>query len=158
MNTKTFTSLTEKFDWVNSDIGKHFTLEPVRSEEYKLFHFDKTISSEDAIKEIERAGYAPATLHELLKWKEWNESDFVIAFGSVAEVGGGRHVPCLDRNDSRRNLGLDWFDSDWGSYCRFLAVRNSVPSTLEHSPSDTLDLEARVKKIEDVLKHHNLLP
>lgn len=45
--------------------------------------------------------------------------------GSVAEVNDNRNVPYLNRNDSKRNLNLNWFDSDWNGNYRFLAVRHS---------------------------------
>lgn len=45
--------------------------------------------------------------------------------GSVAKVNGNRNVPYLNRNDSKRNLNLNWFDNDWNSDYRFLAVRHS---------------------------------
>ena len=43
--------------------------------------------------------------------------------GSVAKVNGNRNVPYLNRNVSKRNLNLNWFDNDWNSDYRFLAVR-----------------------------------
>ena len=112
-----------KFDYVDSDIEKHFTLEEVRSKEYKLFHFDRYISSEDAIKEMAKEGFLPANLAELLSWKEWNEEDCVIALGSVAWVYGDRRVPYLGRDDSERRLSLSWFDRGWNGNYRFLAVK-----------------------------------
>src|SRR3989338_10552586 len=44
--------------------------------------------------------------------------------GSVAKVNGNRNVPYLNRNDSKRNLNLNWFDNDWNANYRFLAVRH----------------------------------
>ena len=58
-----------KYDWVNSDITEeHFpTNIPVAYDaEYKLFHFNRSISSDDAIKEMEKDGFRPAVLAELL--------------------------------------------------------------------------------------------
>src|ERR1035437_1835235 len=110
---------SHNFNWVNSDIEKNFKLEKVRSSDYKLYHFDKYISSEDAIKEMAKDGYLPATITELLKWKGWNDKDWVIALGSVAKVGGGRLVACLGGFGTRRGLGLGWFGSVWGDDYRF---------------------------------------
>ncbi len=45
--------------------------------------------------------------------------------GSVAKVNGNRNVPYLNRNDSERNLNLNWRDNDWNAIYRFLAVRYS---------------------------------
>lgn len=151
---KTFKSLVKPWDftYINSSIEDKFTIEEPRSSEYKLYHFDKYISSEDAIKEMEKEGYSPATLSELLSWKDWNKDDLVIALGSGAEVGGYRRVPYLIRDGSERGLDLYYFDGDWYAYCRFLAVRNlsSVSKTLEKSTLTLGDLDT-LKNIESKL-------
>lgn len=142
----------KKFDWVNSDITDEvFPEENPRNTDYKLYHFDKYISSEDAIKKMEKEGYVPANIRELLAWSGWNEKDWVIALGSVGEVSGDRHVPVLSRRGSERRLLLGWFDFDWSSLCRFLAVRNSIssPSDSALEPLETLDLESAIKKVEE---------
>ena len=43
--------------------------------------------------------------------------------GSVAKVNSNRNVPYLNRNDSKRNLNLNWWNNDWSPDYRFLAVR-----------------------------------
>ena len=48
------------------------------------------------------------------------------AQGSVAKVNGNRNVPYLNRNDAKRNLNLNWWDSDWNANYRFLGVRHYV--------------------------------
>lgn len=115
-----------KFDWINSDITDTLFPQPTEiSYDYTLFYFDKYISSKDAIKEMEKEGYRAANIYELLLWEDWNKKDWVIALGSVAEVRGFLGVPSLYVGGSGRSLGLRWFDGDWSSGCRFLAVRNS---------------------------------
>lgn len=132
MKTKlNFSQLTKQFDYVNSDIEANFPLTEPRSSEYRLFHFDRYVTSEKAIEEIEKEGYSVATLSELLLWKEWNGKDWVMALGSVAEVSGSRRVAGLGRRGSRRGLYLFWFGRRWYVHCRFLAVRVSEPKTLE---------------------------
>lgn len=124
-----------KFTYVNSSITKeNFPQEEIRSEKYKLFHFDRSISSEDAISEMTKEGYSPANIYELLSWTEWNDKDWVVGLGSVAEVVGSRRVPYLDRDGSERSLFLTWRDIGWDADCRFLAVRTS---SLETKSSDT---------------------
>jgi hypothetical protein len=126
---------SKKFDWVNPNITESvFPLQEVRGTDYKLFQFDKSVSSESAVKEMEKEGYIPANLHELLLWTEWNNRDFVVALGSVGEVNGGRRVPFLRKGGSERRLGLGWWDGGWVSVFRFLAVRN-----LSLNTSDTLN-------------------
>ncbi len=152
---KTLSQLIEekKFDWVNSDIEKNFTATEVpKDTEYKLFHFDRRILSEDAVKEIEKEGWRPANISELLSWKDWKD-EWVIALSSVARVGGYRGVPYLGGFDSRRDLNLYWFGDGWFSDYRFLAVRNSVSQTLELTLKS---LESRIEKLEEVVKSHNL--
>jgi hypothetical protein len=47
-----------------------------------------------------------------------------LAQGSVGKVNGNRNVPYLNRNDSKRNLNLNWWDNDWNANYRFLGVRH----------------------------------
>lgn len=140
-----------KFDWVNSDITDNLFPEPETiSSDFKLYHFNRYISSEDAIKEMESDGYRPANAWELLSWKEWNKTDLVVALGSVGEVDGCRRVLYLSRGVSGRGLSLDWWDGGWTARCRFLGVRNLSSDTRasESSPSDTLTLEAAIAKVK----------
>jgi hypothetical protein len=120
-----------RYDWVNSDITEeHFpTSVPADYDvEYKLFHFNHTISSDDAIKEMEKEGFRPGTLVELLALGETNpelQKQFpIVALGSTWQSPRGhRYVPCLYWGGSGRGLGLRWFGIDWVDVCRFLAVR-----------------------------------
>lgn len=129
-------SLTEmialgKYDWVNQDIteanfpmAEDFTF----GTETKLFHFDRDISSENAIKEMERAGYKPVTIWDLLDYgaknSEMQRKFPIVALGSPAQFGGSRNVAYLCGSDTKRSLRLCWSDDGWRGYCRFLAVRN----------------------------------
>ena len=126
-----------------------------RGKDYKLFHFDKYISSEDAIKEMEKEGYRPANIYELLEWKDWNNKGLVVALGSVwQDFDGFRPVAYLNSADSLRKLLLDIWGGDWPGYCRFLAVRKSGTPTLV--PSDNVlgrlaDLENFKSRVEKIL-------
>ena len=123
------------YGWANDDITeKNFPL-PTKllgkkiTASTKLFHFDRRISSEDAISEMNKAGYRPASLPELLALGEIHpelQKDFpIVALGSVwCGEDGHRDVPVLTFNDSRRELYLGWLDyHDWDDYCRFFGVR-----------------------------------
>jgi len=115
-----------KFDWVNPNVEKHFTLEPVRKER-KVFHFDQVVSSEEAERRMKaEEGWEPANLAELLDYvkSEWNGKDWVVALGSSARIGGGRCVPCLCRGGAERVLHLSWWSDGWRGDYRFLAARN----------------------------------
>lgn len=126
--TKDLKSLIEagKFTYVNSNITlENFPAEEIRSSDYKVFHFDKSISSEDAVKEIEKEGFVPANIYELLSWPDWNGKDWVVSLGSSFVLGGRRGVPYLLAWDAYRLLHLAWWRDGWGDSYRFLAVRNS---------------------------------
>lgn len=156
MKTKTtLASLikAKKFDWVNPNIEKHFILEDVRGSDYRLFSFNKSISSEDAIEEMNREGYVAANLHELLLWEDWNDIDWVVALGRTARVNGNLNVPCLLGRGAGRRLDLGWWDGGWPALWRLLGVRDSSP-TLDAkdgalSPSESFTLESRVRKLEE---------
>lgn len=110
-----------KFDYVNSNIVDGLFPDPKEiSSDYKVFHFNKFISSEEVIKDMTVEGYRPAHAWELLGYakEEWNNKDWVVALGSVGKVHGNRRVPYLDGDDSERRLSLGWFDCGWGSWRR----------------------------------------
>ncbi len=147
MKTPRLNSLIKKwkFNYVNSSINDKLFLPPEEVSdniEYKLFSFNKIISSEEVIKEIKKEGFNPANIYELLLWKNWNNNDWVIALGSVTEVYGDRGVPYLDGHDSERRLSLSWFGDGWNAHYRFLGVRNLSSDTKKLKSSDTLSLES----------------
>ncbi len=119
------------YDWSNSDITPGCF--PITSEageyEYKLFHFDRDIESDEAERLIEEAGsgWENAKNEHLLafgsKFPEEQRKFPIVELGSVALVNGYRYVSYLDRYDSYRGLGLSRRDGWWYRYCRFLAVR-----------------------------------
>jgi hypothetical protein len=127
-----------KYDWVNPNITpKSFpiTTTGIVQFEPKIFHFDRYISSEDAVAAIKtddpQNPWEPAKIEGLLAYGEKHPEEQrrypIIGLGSVAEIDGGRGVPCLYGNDAGRGLDFGWFGLDWGDDCRFLAVRE-LPS------------------------------
>lgn len=114
-----------KFDWVNFNIEKHFTLEPMRRER-KVFDFGHGISSDEVEKRMKAEGWDPANLAEQLHYakNEWNGKDWVVALGSSTQFDGDRRVPFLYRGDAGRSLNLHWWGREWLDYYRFLASRN----------------------------------
>ena len=115
-----------KFGYVDPDITEaNFPDLKQKKGGYKLFHFDRYISSEDVIKEMANEGFRPADLRELITWKDWNGKDTVVALGQTwRDSDGDRFVPYLYFGGGRR-LSLDWYDGGWYALYRFLAVRNS---------------------------------
>jgi hypothetical protein len=119
------------YDWVNNDItSEHFPMKRTGIEELSLHlvHFDRNISTEDALKKLDLMGLRPAELQELLSFGE-NYPDVqrefpIIALGSVwRSPAGYRLVSFLGRGGSDRVLYLGWRGHGWGDVCRGAAVR-----------------------------------
>lgn len=122
------------YGWTNSDLTeKKFPVtEDQHGEwEWKLFHFNRSISSEDAIRLIQEDGFEPTQTGHILTFGEINPEEQrkypIIGLSSVAVVNLFRLVPGLWCGRGRRELCLYWFDNDWSGRCRFLGVcRRSV--------------------------------
>lgn len=126
---------TGKYDWVNDDIvAKNFPIQiqaqgnEKQELEITLFHFNRYIGSDDAIKEIDKAGYRPVSLAELLalgtSQPELQRQFPIIALGSVWQYRNGyRYVPYLWYGGSNRRLSLGLFEGGWDPYCRFAVAR-----------------------------------
>lgn len=119
-----------KYDGVNSDINdKNFPTEKHGHEEVetRLIHFDRNISTENAIKELDKMDLRPANLAELLafgaKYPDEQRKFPIVALGSVWRGMDDRFVAYLWGYSGTRGLDLDWFSYDWHALSRFLAVR-----------------------------------
>lgn len=120
-----------KYDWFNDDIkGGNFPSSEKGTAQVLVYlvNFDRDISSEDAVKELDRQGLRPATLKELLAlgatYPDLQRKDLIVALGSTwrGSVGYVR-VPCLRGFGSFRDLSLGWWFGGWYSFWRFAAVR-----------------------------------
>ena len=125
------------YDWKNDDIiVKNFPISPEMIGKKvevttKLFHFNCDISSNDVISEMDKGGYRPATLMELLAlgtlFPELQRQFPIVALGSAwRDVDNLRYVPFLGVDASRRRLYLYLFDDDWLTICCFLGVRKEL--------------------------------
>lgn len=120
-----------KYDWSNSDItSEHFPTKHVGKVETKVefLHFDRNISSDEVLKEMDKMGYRPAEAHELLafgeKYPDVQREFPIAALGSVWRLlGGRRSVVCLYWVAAKRGTGLSWFGGGWHDCWRFAAVR-----------------------------------
>ncbi|MEI9966542.1 MAG: hypothetical protein WDN67_02745 [Candidatus Moraniibacteriota bacterium] len=90
------------YGWRNSDLTeKRFpvTAEQVGDWEWKLFHFDRDISSEEAIRLMKEDGYDAGQIGHILtfgeKYPEEQRKFPIIGLGSVAKVSLNRDVPGL---------------------------------------------------------------
>ena len=120
-----------KYDWANGDITtKNFPTKRSgkMKTEINLIHFDRSISSEEVLKELDKMGYRAAELYELLtfgaRYPDVQREFPVVALGSVWQSpSASRCVAYLRRRDSKRYLLLYDFGRGWSAYCRFAAVR-----------------------------------
>lgn len=121
-----------KFDWsepkITSEKFPKLANGQKSDKEITLFHFNKTMfSSKAVIAEMDRVGYRPANIWELIglaiKEPIIQRKFSIAALGSVCELDGYRRVPCLCEGRSGRILLLLYFDYDWDDHYRFIAVR-----------------------------------
>lgn len=129
------------YDWKNSDItSKNFPISPEMTGKKmeiktKLFHFNCDISSEDVTLKMDKDGYRPATLMELLVlgflFPELQRHFSIVALGSVwYDAGGRRRVPGLGVGGSDRGLYLHWFGREWVARYRFLGIRKETKEVI----------------------------
>lgn len=94
----------------------------------ELIRFDRYISIDEALSELDKMGFLPTELHELLafseKYPDLQREFPVIALGSSWQYSGGYlDIPYLGGNGSERYLDLRWFGISWGGVDRFAVVR-----------------------------------
>ena len=132
--TKTVDELVKacKFDWVNDNITSANFPNPADgttgNQELALFHFGKTMSFDAVISEMNKDGYEPATIWDLLglAQKEQNlQRQFpIVALKSVwQDPGLYRLVPFLCSGADGRSLRLGCLGGGWLGGSRFLARR-----------------------------------
>lgn len=124
---------TGNYDRVDSNIeAKNFPLKGKDKHELEavLFHFDRNIGSNEAIAEMDKQGFRPARIEELLalceKYLELQkEFPFpIVALGSVWQDSHcNSRVAYLFWVSSKRGLDLRSILIRWDSYYRFLAFR-----------------------------------
>lgn len=122
------------YGWTNSDLTeKKFPVtEDQHGEwEWKLFHFGRDISSEEAIRLMKEDCYDAGQIGHILtfgeKYPEEQRKFPIIGLGSVAKVCLYRLVPGLWRDGGGRALYLCLFGGDWDDDdFRFLGVRRRL--------------------------------
>lgn len=118
------------YDWKNRDINsRNFPTKKsgIAEVDVELLHFNRDMSMEEVLAELDKRGLRPAELHELLKLEEkfpnLQRKFPIIALGSVwRSPGGARGCPYLGRVRFKRGLNLTWIGSSWDG-CRFAAIR-----------------------------------
>lgn len=151
MNIKQKTLDPTGFDYVSGN-AKQFPYEEPREGDTKIFYFDRDITSEEAITEMQKEGYEPMLASELLEYAKdgWNGSDYVVALGTTwLDPSGRRHVLVLGEWRRERYVYCYWFDRRWRRYYRFAARRprkSTENSVAESSTSDALTLVSEIEE------------
>ncbi len=100
-------------------IGKQETLV------VRLFHFSKTVSEADILAAINKTGFRPAILPELLafgaQYPDCQKQHPIAAVGSFWQDHGG--VPYIGFDTDRRTLDVNWNHYEWSNEYYFLAVQ-----------------------------------
>jgi len=123
------------YDWKNKNVNSNNFPMPIGivggivEIETKLFQFNKTLRSNEVIIEMQKSGYRPAILIELLalgkKFPELQRQFPIMALGSIWKNALGQvEVPYLDVFGGKRGLHLTWIGFQWISCYRFLGVYN----------------------------------
>jgi hypothetical protein len=118
------------YGWRHADLTEERY--PVTPDEFgeaepQLLHFNRNISSEEAVRGIRDAGLEPAGIGAILAFGEAlpiaQRNHPVVGLGSIAEVDGKLSAPTLWFDGERRTLDLLWLDGDWHRNYRFLGTR-----------------------------------
>lgn len=118
-----------EYDESNTGINQeNFPDDPTAVGEWlwRLFDFERDISSEDAARAITACGWQPAKLDHLLalgaKYPREQLNYPITAVGSCSATRFPV-VPLLCCTPSgKRSLDLQWWTASWPTFCRFLAV------------------------------------
>ncbi|MBI2024992.1 MAG: hypothetical protein HYT03_02835 [Candidatus Harrisonbacteria bacterium] len=116
-----------KYDRKNDDINeKHFPSDKRGDRvelNMKLRHFNRWISSEDAISEFKKAGERPATQPEFRAFIAANPGE--LRKYPIVLLGFWGGVPCAWLVGGEWDSSLYWCGFDWHGDCRFLVVCES---------------------------------
>jgi hypothetical protein len=120
----------EKFNWSNDIVSKNFP-KPANGQkserEIVLFHFNKGMFTKTIIAEMDKAGYKPATIWDLLglaaKEPDLQRKFSITALGSICRIDGACLAAFLGGNSCERMMDLDDISIHWDDDCRFAAVR-----------------------------------
>src|SRR3990167_3758137 len=106
---KTFTNY-----YANSDIpAEHFPIpDTIRTKDWELLHFDKTMTLDEVREEMKKKGLTPANIYEVAQWAK-DKSNlpslkkyYVVAMGQVWVDSDGFHW--VSRLEARSVGGFGW--------------------------------------------------
>ncbi len=97
--------------------------------EFLVKHFNRSITSDEAINEMDKLGYRPATHLDAYAFAkaqpELQRKFWIVALGSSTLRRGDRHVAVLAGDSDERLLYGRWLGLKWGATYRFLFVRKA---------------------------------
>ena len=119
------------YNKVNDKItSRYFPIdgEGVAMSKYKVFDFERSVSSDEAERLMVKKVYQPAKIeHGLayaLKFPDEQRGFPIVLLGSPVVFDVNCCVVVLSGSETTRDLSLLWRDYDWNPRCRFLGVRN----------------------------------
>jgi len=120
-----------QYGWVAPDINdKLFQISGsgVVQTNLVLVHLNRSASTQEVLDEIGKNNLVPASIEHLLAFGAIFSNEQIrypiVALGSVARITDGRLiVASLWRKGGQRILRRGWFENDWPSHIRFLAVQ-----------------------------------
>lgn len=135
-----------------------FATSPEPEGTLELFNVGKYITDDDLEKEYASRGLVPAGVHVLAAYMSVNPDFKEEVVGTHwKDENGNWCFEAFFRWDSGRFVFVRRYGDAyyWRAYWWFGGLRK--PSALEpENSSDTLPLELRVQKLEEIIKHHNL--
>lgn len=119
-----------KYNSVNDNItAEHFPVKGEGKQEkiITLFHFNRVMTSDEIKAEMDKQGFCPAEIEDLLglgeNYPELQKKLSIVALGSVWQHPDSNHgVSCLGLGGVGRRLGLTWLEFGLGVYWRFAAL------------------------------------
>jgi hypothetical protein len=120
-----------RYDWACEDINEnYFTRTGSGSEDIEiiLVCFDKSMTFNDVVEELEKRGLRPVDIQELLAIGEQHPGKQrmfpIVALGSIWEDSEeDQYIQSLDCSGNRRELIRFWVGNKASSWFRFAAVR-----------------------------------
>lgn len=152
---KTLKQLIDKlrFTYVNSNITEESFPLTEKPGKVEIFKMDKDFTKEEAIDFLDKKGYRPANVDELLIWaeKEWDGKDYIVTLGQEVLVGGHPLVVYLWSHADERELHLLWAGSGWRRHVRVAGVRKVDPLKSDLSGEEII-ITFRGKKYKAVIQ------
>jgi hypothetical protein len=93
----------------------------------ELIQLNRAISTNMVIREIDKSGYRPAEIRELLAFGEsYPKVQYeccIAALGSIWKSQYSCYVPYFYRDGLKRNIGIRWIEHEWQKLSQFAVVQ-----------------------------------